>query len=282
MGFKLMKNTIFLLNLINNQMKKLLLILLSALSVSVFAQSISVKINGSQGGYNFGDVEVNTTVDVTIEFINTYTKSITVYLLGESNGLYPGIDADSRNNCGVTEGAFIVLENGGQVSSVTIGANATKSLTLRFSPKSFVYQKFMGYDGAGCDPRDPGCIPFFFPICESANSTELGDYSAGLLFSYSPTGSANVQLTPQVSGKGVAATVGIEEVLDLNVQLYPNPTSSTVSISKVTKWSLRSLAGNLVKEGFGNSIDMVELESGLYIVETNDGSTIQQQKVIKN
>lgn len=266
-------------------MKTTLLTIFTLLTFMGWSQVISATVNGLPN-HDLGEVVVGTSATVSVEIKSTFTKSVTVYLLGESNSSYPGVSEDSKSYCAGLEGAFELLENGNRVSSITLDANSTKTLTLKFSPQSFSYSQFVGFE-QGCDPRDPQCGASGggqMPICEPANSVAIGYYSTELLFNYNAYGvpEGNTTFSYNVTGEGVETTVGLNAISKEELVLYPNPTNTSVTISENAKWSLRSLLGNLLKEGFGNSIDMNDLENGLYIVETNNGVAIQQQKVIKN
>ncbi len=57
-----------------------------------------------------------------------------------------------------------------------------------------------------------------------------------------------------------------------NLTLYPNPTGDRVYLKtngtdRVSKWKVYSMAGNILKEGVENDLDVSSLSSGLYFIE---------------
>jgi hypothetical protein len=66
----------------------------------------------------------------------------------------------------------------------------------------------------------------------------------------------------------------IQEQASHDLIVYPNPTSAELMINLVTNYSLFSLDGKLIKQGFAsNKIDLNGIENGTYILVTEEGLT---------
>ncbi len=72
---------------------------------------------------------------------------------------------------------------------------------------------------------------------------------------------------------------GNEELIESSFEMYPNPSKSLVNFSKIMSISVYDLTGKKVisKENV-NSIDITELVSGIYFIQSEEGYT---QKLIK-
>jgi len=84
---------------------------------------------------------------------------------------------------------------------------------------------------------------------------------------------------------GSCSTASVEDQNQLNVSIYPNPTSDIVNIEgnysqlKVVVYDI--LGKQVIKESITNSIDISQLEKGVYILQLSDGAKLTTQRIIK-
>jgi hypothetical protein len=89
----------------------------------------------------------------------------------------------------------------------------------------------------------------------------------------------------------VLGTTGIRNSVVQDVQLYPNPVSSSLNISLSSNWNFNSTViiynalGSILMErkmdGHEYLLDMSSLSSGIYIIEIKDGQNSVSRKLIK-
>ena len=82
------------------------------------------------------------------------------------------------------------------------------------------------------------------------------------------------------------ATAGVDDLNQLDISIYPNPTSDLVYIDgnytnlNVVIYDI--LGKQLMKESITNSIDISQLEKGVYILKLSDGVKLTTKRIIKN
>lgn len=84
-------------------------------------------------------------------------------------------------------------------------------------------------------------------------------------------------------------TLDSEDFIALNFEIYPNPVSTTLSLkTELTdyNYTIYSIEGKIVKQGNSNmseaSVDVSNLNSGIYLVELESEGSKSIQKIIKN
>ena len=81
-------------------------------------------------------------------------------------------------------------------------------------------------------------------------------------------------------------TASVDDQNQLNVSIYPNPTSDRVYIEgnyTQLKVVVNDMLGKqVIKESITNSIDISQLEKGVYILQLSDGAKLTTQKILKN
>lgn len=104
--------------------------------------------------------------------------------------------------------------------------------------------------------------------------------TANIFFDFNPPIITNTVVT------AVAEPLGLPEILDDIISIYPNPVSErlTIQLSEnviPTQISLLSLEGKVLKSDISTTLDMTRLSKGIYFlqIETESGSTVK--KVIK-
>lgn len=78
--------------------------------------------------------------------------------------------------------------------------------------------------------------------------------------------------------------VGVEDLIVLDFQLYPNPTQNILNIQSKTpieKVKIYSLQGILIGEYFSNELDVSQLSAGLYFVNIFSDGKMVSKKLIK-
>jgi endoglucanase len=73
-------------------------------------------------------------------------------------------------------------------------------------------------------------------------------------------------------------TTGVDKQVASQITIYPNPSNDVFEISKKIPWSIYNSAGQKIKEGNSNEVDLSAHPTGVYIFETIDGT---QKKLIK-
>ena len=82
------------------------------------------------------------------------------------------------------------------------------------------------------------------------------------------------------------ATAGVDDQNQLDISIYPNPTSDIVYIDgnytqlKVVIYNV--LGKEILNKSITNSIDISHLDNGVYILQLSDGVKLSTRKIIKN
>ena len=85
---------------------------------------------------------------------------------------------------------------------------------------------------------------------------------------------------------GTCPTASVDNQNQLDISIYPNPTSDIVyfdgnySQLKVVVYDI--LGKQVIKESITNSVDISQLEKGVYILQLFDGAKLTTQRMIKN
>jgi hypothetical protein len=113
-----------------------------------------------------------------------------------------------------------------------------------------------------------------------AGNVELVD-AAGNRIAYS-NGQFGLQLAWYLDCDGI---VSIEEIVDANFAIYPNPVTDILNIQSnepVKRVEIFNLLGQVVKaESYTNSVDMARLSTGIYTVKVTTDAGVKVQKVVK-
>jgi len=85
---------------------------------------------------------------------------------------------------------------------------------------------------------------------------------------------------------GTCPTASLDDQNQLDISIYPNPTSDIVYIDgnySQLKVVMYDILGKLVmNKSITNSIDISQLEKGVYILQLSDGAKLTTQRIIKN
>jgi surface protein len=82
------------------------------------------------------------------------------------------------------------------------------------------------------------------------------------------------------------STASVDDQNQLDISIYPNPTSDMVYIDgnytqlKAVVYDI--LGKQVINKPITNSIDISQLEKGVYILQLSDGATLTTQRIIKN
>jgi hypothetical protein len=82
------------------------------------------------------------------------------------------------------------------------------------------------------------------------------------------------------------STAGVEDQNQLDISIFPNPTSDIVYIEgnysqlKVVVYDI--LGKQVMNKPITNNIDVSQLEKGIYILQLSDGDRLTTQRIIKN
>ena len=85
---------------------------------------------------------------------------------------------------------------------------------------------------------------------------------------------------------GTCPTASVDDQNQLDISIYPNPSSDIVYIDgnytqlKAVVYDI--LGKQVMKESITNSIDISQLEKGVYILQLSDGAKVSTQRIIKN
>jgi hypothetical protein len=113
----------------------------------------------------------------------------------------------------------------------------------------------------------------------SVNLTLMNGSNQIVLTSTTADGFANIDLISFSAGVSETACVvtGVEDSEFSDFQIFPNPTTSSVTISQEVDWELYSSQGELIEKSRSEKINLESLPSGLYFVKINS----QNIKLIK-
>jgi surface protein len=81
------------------------------------------------------------------------------------------------------------------------------------------------------------------------------------------------------------STASVDDQNQLDISIYPNPTSDVIYIDgnytrlKVVVYDI--LGKQVIKESITNSVDISQLEKGVYILQLSDGAKLTTQRIIK-
>jgi surface protein len=85
---------------------------------------------------------------------------------------------------------------------------------------------------------------------------------------------------------GTCPTAGVDDQNQLDISIYPNPTSDMVFVEgnytqlKVIIYNV--LGKEILNKSITNSIDISHLDNGVYILQLSDGVKLITRKIIKN
>ena len=89
-----------------------------------------------------------------------------------------------------------------------------------------------------------------------------------------------------VDGGLNCSTLNLNDQNQLNISIYPNPTSDIVYIngnySQLKVGVFDILGKQLMNKSITNTIDISQLEKGVYVLQLSDGSKLSTQRIIKN
>ena len=85
---------------------------------------------------------------------------------------------------------------------------------------------------------------------------------------------------------GTCPTLGVDDQNQLDISIYPNPTSDMVyfdgNYSQLKAVVYDILGKQVMKESITNSIDISHLGNGVYILQLSDGVKLTTLRIIKN
>jgi surface protein len=85
---------------------------------------------------------------------------------------------------------------------------------------------------------------------------------------------------------GTCPTASVDDQTQLDISIYPNPSSDTVYIDgnytqlKVVVYDI--LGKQVINKSITNSIDISQLQKGVYILQLSDGAKLTTQRIVKN
>ena len=123
-------------------------------------------------------------------------------------------------------------------------------------------------------------------LCEATATSEAGTYDIVV-----SGGSDNNYEFSYTNGiLTITPSTGIGDLSIANVSVYPNPTSDVIKISMEeitgnTTYRLFTITGRLILveaiEGDITTVDMSHLESGIYLLQLQEGDKVMNYKIIK-
>jgi len=85
---------------------------------------------------------------------------------------------------------------------------------------------------------------------------------------------------------GTCPTAGVDDKNQLDISIYPNPTSDIVYIdgnyTQLEAVVYDILGKQVINKSITNNIDVSQLEKGVYILQLSDGVKLTIQRIIKN
>ena len=95
------------------------------------------------------------------------------------------------------------------------------------------------------------------------------DFSLGREFDGAPIWVLFENPTPNASNGEALSTD--QEYAAKNLYPFPNPTTGLLQLPHVTKYGLFDISGTQVRSGYADHVDLGELSSGIYLLETSFG-----------
>jgi hypothetical protein len=267
----------------------------------------------------FDEIEINQTSLTPTQMIYTSVNgcdSIITLNLTINNGssiVVPVIECDSF----VWEG--ITYDSTGTYTNIYTGLNGCDSsvtLDLTINNTSFIIDTLVGCDSLtwidgitytssnntatyalstsnNCD----SIIILNLNLLESTSAQISDTSNSGVSYDFNGTildsNGIYVQILTNSVGCDSIITLdltfisGIESQLENKIHIYPNPGKDELTISSdvvIGKLFLRNLQGKIVKNTLVNKnklkLDISDLNSGIYILEFNNGSKIWNKKII--
>ena len=84
---------------------------------------------------------------------------------------------------------------------------------------------------------------------------------------------------------GTCPTASVDDQTQLDISIYPNPTSNIVYIegnySQLKAVVYDMLGKQVIKESITTSIDISHLGNGVYILQLSDGAKLTKQRILK-
>ncbi|QAA83057.1 T9SS type A sorting domain-containing protein [Aequorivita sp. H23M31] len=127
---------------------------------------------------------------------------------------------------------------------------------------------------------------------ESFDSGMIGGLNKSFSYTFSKTGVTEYEneSNPNMSGKvTVMNKLSTEDKFIKNLSFYPNPVRNYLTISslfKINGYQIYNVLGSMVAEGSSSgrktTIDMTQLNSGLYFVKVVSGNMQSTLKIAKN
>jgi hypothetical protein len=65
------------------------------------------------------------------------------------------------------------------------------------------------------------------------------------------------------------------------LEIYPNPSSGIIHFSTESEYEISDELGNYIKSGFGNSTNISEVQSGVYLLKLLNNNNVINKKIIK-
>ena len=85
---------------------------------------------------------------------------------------------------------------------------------------------------------------------------------------------------------GTCPTANVDDQNQLDISIYPNPTSDIVHIvgnySQLNVVVYDILGKQVMNKPITNSIDISQVEKAIYILQLSDGAILTTQRIIKN
>ncbi|MFK7784716.1 MAG: choice-of-anchor tandem repeat GloVer-containing protein, partial [Crocinitomicaceae bacterium] len=210
------------------------------------------------------------TLDLTI---NSFTTSVDQQTACNSYTWIDGNTYTSSNNTAT----FILPNQQGCDSIITL------DLTLNEVAVS------VSYTGIGAlVATAPAAQTFQWVNCDSNYAEIPGETS--LLYLPSTNGNYAVVVTDgsctDTSACFTVADAGLEDDLNSNIRLYPNPTNDIITIQSsfvIDAIEVYSLTGELLfRSENENQVDLSSFANGSYLFKIQSGESISLQKVVKN
>lgn len=225
----------------------------------------------------FGDVNVDGSGE-DWEYTGSWAYKNTngKWIVGEVNC------TDSSTTIFDADCVFPICELSKVTSIVVSGQNNDSTITQKFGSLQML-ANVLPFDAKNKD------------VTWSVNNAGVANISTTGLLNALNNGTVIVKATAK-DGSGIEGSrsivitgqsVGLEALQKSNIQVYPNPVSSSLNIQSnkpIEAYVLYSIQGKLLKEGqvIAQQVDMSNLQPGIYLIDLNLNSQWVRYKVVKN
>ena len=218
--------------------------------------------------------------EIRFEYINAYTDTTIHYeesteIIMWSKFLQPSFLMDTLNNNSKSINDSVVVDSVANLTfadfGLTIDVAHGTAHSAYYSLINWYRNDTLVFQGTGLDTIYSANVTGYYRIqVEVAYVTKsfiIGDTTTRTFkFWNSSSDTIHVIINNPITSVGEYNNYGYYEI-----EAYPNPTTDYLYISKKVSYTVLSITGQKIVEGFGDKIDVNNFKSGVYLLKTING-----------